>query len=88
MSYNDLTSCFPTSFGMDRFGTVLSARSVDLCTVGASAWCRSSLGSEVQDTSQQSFTAGFYPPECATFDALREKVRGESIRTNARFNGR
>lgn len=43
MSYNDLTSCFSTSFGMDRFGTVPAARSVDLCTVGASARCRRML---------------------------------------------
>lgn len=43
MSYSDLTSCFSTSFGMDRFGTVPAARSVDLCAVGASARCRRML---------------------------------------------
>lgn len=61
MSYNDLTSCFSTSFGMDRFGTVPAARSVDLCCVGASVlqthagdrrWDRG-----LQETSQPSFTA-------------------------------
>lgn len=42
MCFNDLTSCFPTSFWMDRFGTVPSAQRGSLlcCRVGAVADAR------------------------------------------------
>lgn len=90
MSYNDLTSCFPTSFGMDRFGTVPAARSVDLCCVGASE-LQTHAGDRRWDqrgrrSPDEVSQPGFVHQDVPCLMRGGERTLGESIRLNAPLN--
>lgn len=92
MSYNDLTSCFPTSFGMDRFGTVPAARSVDLCCIGASE-LQAHAGDRRGDQRSRKGPNKVSQPRFLHQDVpclMRggERTLGESVRLNAPPNGR
>lgn len=88
LSYNDLTSCFSTSFGMDRFGTVPAARSVDLCCVGASVLQTHAGDRGCRERPNQVSRPWFIHRDVPWLMRCGERTLGESIRPNARWNGR